>query len=56
MLQLDGLQAVAFNMAHLRMRGYRVLPRIGIAEEIYRSDWFSMGIWLIGDLVMAPFL
>lgn len=33
--------------------GYRVLPRLGFAEEIYSSAWFLTAVWLIGNLVLA---
>ncbi len=33
--------------------GYRVLPRLGVAEEIYSSTWFLTAVWLIGNLVLA---
>jgi peptidoglycan/LPS O-acetylase OafA/YrhL len=33
--------------------GYRIFPRLGIAEEIYQSGWFSLAVWLVGHLLMA---
>ncbi len=33
--------------------GYRVFARLHLAEAMYTSNWFSMVVWLLGNLVLA---